>query len=349
METTPRDPSTAAAAEITQDVKPVALVAGASRGLGLLIARELAANGFRTVVCARHRDELDRAVALMTQWGYAADSYVCDVSDHQAVEDMVARVAEDIGVVEVGVSVAGVIHVGPLASMRREHFEEAVGIMAWGPVNLALAVLPGMRSLGHGRIATITSIGGMVSVPHLLPYSTAKFAAVGFSRGLRAELAGSGITVTTVVPGLMRTGSHLRATFTGAQKREYAWFAPSASLPLLSMDAERAAAKIVRGVLRGRSIVMLTPLTKVGARVSGVAPTTTTALLGACARLLPSAPGPTATVEGQDARKMLSSRIVEGLTTLGTRAARRFNEPRVGADAGDGASRRADGAEAGRA
>jgi NAD(P)-dependent dehydrogenase (short-subunit alcohol dehydrogenase family) len=110
------------------------------------------------------------------------------------------------------------------------------------PVRLALAALPVMRAQGHGRIVTVTSIGGKLSVPYLLPYSTAKFAAVGFSEGLRAELGGGPVTVTTVVPGLMRTGSHVRAEFAGRKNQEFTWFSLGASLPLISMDAERAAA-----------------------------------------------------------------------------------------------------------
>jgi short-subunit dehydrogenase len=184
-----------------------------------------------------------------------------------------------------------------------------------------------MRARGRGRFGTIASIGGLVSVPHLLPYSTAKFGAVGFTNGLRAELAGTGVTATTVAPGLMRTGSHLRAEFTGDAAAEYAWFAPGASMPLVSMDAERAAARIVRGILRGRSIVILTPLAKVGARVQGVAPATTAAAMGVVARLLPSGPGrPTATVEGRAALRRLSSTLVERLTVWGNRAAARNNE-----------------------
>ena len=109
-------------------------------------------------------------------------------------------------------------------------------------------------------------------MPHLLPYSTAKFGAVGFTQGLSAELAGTGVTVTTVAPGLMRTGSHLRATFTGNHGAEYAWFAAGASMPLVSMDAERAARKIVDGVLGGRPMVVLTPLAKLGIRVAGAGP-----------------------------------------------------------------------------
>ena len=77
---------------------------------------------------------------------------------------------------------------------------------------------------GSGRIANITSIGGKVAIPHLVPYACAKFAAVGFSEGIRAELAKDRIKVTTVVPGLMRTGSHANAIFKGDHRKEYGWF-----------------------------------------------------------------------------------------------------------------------------
>jgi NAD(P)-dependent dehydrogenase (short-subunit alcohol dehydrogenase family) len=311
--------------------QPIALVAGGSRGLGLLIARELATRGHRLVVCARDTTELEVAATDLEGRGAQVHTEVCDVSDNASVQTMVSRVEARLGPVEVLVVVAGVIQVGPLESLERPHFEQAVGTMLWGPVNCALAVAPRMRDRGRGRIATITSIGGFVSVPHLLPYSTAKFGAVGFTQGLRAELAGTGVTVTTVAPGLMRTGSHLRATFTGDHAAEYAWFAAGASLPLVSMDAERAAAKIVDGVLRGKPLVVLTPLAKVGMRVAGVAPATTMRVMDLVARLLPSAPadGVTGTVEGREAEQRLgpgAARIMRGVTVLGERAARRFNE-----------------------
>ena len=307
--------------------RPVALVAGGSRGLGLLIARELGRRGFQPVLWARDAAELDRAVRALKDDDIDAAAMVCDVSDHVLVEQQVGRIEDELGPIEVVVHVAGVIQVGPLSSLTREHFEQAIDIMQWGPINLALAVVPRMRARGRGRFGTIASIGGLVSVPHLLPYSTAKFGAVGFTNGLRAELAGTGVTATTVAPGLMRTGSHLRAEFTGDAAAEYAWFAPGASMPLVSMDAERAAGKIVSGILRGRSIVILTPLAKVGARIQGVAPATTAAVMGLAARLLPSGPGePTATIEGHDARGRLNSRLVERLTTWGNRAAARNNE-----------------------
>ena len=97
--------------------------------------------------------------------------------------------------------VAGVIQVGPLASMSRVHFEQAVSVMLWGPVNVALTVAQQMQARRRGRIGIVTSVGGLIPVPHLLPYSTAKFGAVGFSSGLRPELAGTGVKVTTIAPG----------------------------------------------------------------------------------------------------------------------------------------------------
>jgi short-subunit dehydrogenase len=306
-------------------------VAGASRGLGLLIARELADRGHRVVVSSRDADALEQAAADLRRSGAEVHTEVCDVADNAAVTAMVSRIEARLGPIETLLTVAGIIQVGPLDALERSHFEEAVGTMLWGPVNCALAVAPRMRDRGRGRIGTITSIGGFVSVPHLLPYSTAKFGAVGFTQGLSAELAGTGVTVTTVAPGLMRTGSHLRATFTGNHGAEYAWFAAGASMPLVSMDAERAARRIVDGVLDGRPMVVLTPLARLGIRVAGLAPATTVRLMGVMSRVLPSAPagGTTGTIEGREAEQRLggaAARVVRGVTVLGERAARRFNE-----------------------
>jgi NAD(P)-dependent dehydrogenase (short-subunit alcohol dehydrogenase family) len=306
---------------------PVALVAGASRGLGLLIARELLSRDHTVVICARDREEVDEAARLLDRSGERVFSYACDVSDAQAVQAMVQWTEAEVGPVEVAIHVAGVIQVMPLQSTRLEHFEEALAIMTLGPVHLALAVLPGMRERGRGRIGTVASIGGAVSVPHLLPYSTAKFGAVGFARGLSAELAGTGITSTAIIPGLMRTGSHLNAEFGGDTAAEYAWFAPGASLPLITMNAERAAERIVKGVLDGRNQVVLTPIAQVGMRVAGVAPSLTTELMKVMARLLPDASGRSGeVVEGHAARRRLGSQMVERLTTLGTRAAHDLNQ-----------------------
>lgn len=310
---------------------PVALVIGASRGLGLLIARELGTRGHRVVIAARDSDTLARAAELLGEQGVSASTEVCDVTSPDAVTAMVERVETEVGPIEVMLHVAGVIQAGPLESMTRDHFSQAIDVMLWGPINASLATLVPMRRRKRGKIGIVSSIGGLVSVPHLLPYSTAKFGATGFSRGLRAELAGTGISVTTITPGLMRTGAHLHSLMVGDQPAEYAWFSASASLPLISMDADVAAAKIVDGVLAGRANVVLTPLAKLGMRIHGVAPSTTAVVMGLAARLLPSAPttGSDETIEGWQAEERLppvAAAVVRRLTTWGARAADRNNE-----------------------
>lgn len=314
----------------SHDSAPIALVAGASRGLGLLVARELGERGHRVVICARDEDELLSGAALLKQRGIDVYPRVCDVTDRDQVRAMVADVEATVGPIHTVVTVAGIILVGPLESMPEDSFTDAVNTMLWGPIHLALAVLPQMRARRTGHIGTVTSIGGLVSVPHLLPYSTAKFGAVGFSEGLSAELAGSGVTSTTIIPGLMRTGGHLHAQFAGQQTHEYAWFATAGSLPLVAMDAERAASKMVDAVLAGKPTVILSPLAKIGARVHGLAPATTVRAMGVAARFLPRAPrqGSAGFIPGAEADQRLDSRLLGTLTRLGQAAAHRFNEIR---------------------
>jgi short-subunit dehydrogenase len=311
---------------------PVALVAGASRGLGLLIARELGRQGYSLMICARTEDELARGADQLRAAGCTVVTARCDIANAPAVEELVERTERELGPIEVLVCVAGVIQVGPLQSLNRSHFTSAINVMLWGPINTSLAVVPRMRERGRGHIGIITSLGGLISAPHLLPYSTAKFGAVGFARGLRSELSGTGVSVTTVAPGLMRTGSHLRATFVGNQGREFAWFGTAASLPLLSMDAERAAERMVRAILRGQSVLITTPLAQIAPRVDALFPRAASALLSLTARLLPNHPGAGsdgATIEGWQAAKKLPAAtrlVVDQLSRLGRTAARRFNE-----------------------
>ena len=133
------------------------------------------------MICARSGDELVTAAELLRADGHQVSTEVCDVSDESGVAALVDRTERELGPVEVLVCVAGIIQVGPLASLNRAHFTAAVDTMLWGPINTALAVVPGMRARGRGRIGIITSVGGLISAPHLLPYSTAKFGAVGFA------------------------------------------------------------------------------------------------------------------------------------------------------------------------
>jgi Short-chain dehydrogenases of various substrate specificities len=237
----------------------VALITGASRGLGLALARHCAELGCDLVICARDEGELHAAAAELSRRGARVLPVVCDVGDEQQVARMVAQANSHFGRIDLLFNVAGIITVGPLETQTLDDFEEAMRVMFWGIVYPTLAVLPQMIARGGGHIANVTSIGGKVSVPHLVPYNCAKFAAVGFSEGIHAELRRHGIFVTTVVPGLMRTGSHRNAYFKGDHRAEYTWFSLGATLPLVSMDADRAARSMVRAVRRRQAEIILTP------------------------------------------------------------------------------------------
>jgi len=205
-------------------------------------------------------------------------------------------------------------------------FKAAMDVMYWGTVYPSLAVLPQMQARGQGRIVNITSIGGKVSVPHLVPYSCAKFAAVAFSEGLRAELAADGIVVTTIVPGLMRTGSHLNAEAKGNQDGEWVRFALAASLPLISMDAEQAAREIVAATRRGEAERILSLPATLLARFHGLFPGTTANLLSLVNRwLLPTNVAPSS-ARGMEIQQRIQSRLFTWATTWGRSAARRFHE-----------------------
>src|SRR5690606_35973931 len=137
------------------------------------------------------------------------------------------------------------IQVGPLEVQTQEDFEDAMQVHFWGPFYAMQNVIPEMRARGEGKIVNISSIGGKVAVPHLAPYCASKFALAGLSGAMNAELAKDGIDVTTVCPGLMRTGSHINAIFKGKNEQEFALFSIANALPVASVSAESAAGEIV--------------------------------------------------------------------------------------------------------
>lgn len=226
------------------------LITGGSRGLGLAMAHECARAGARVAICARDQRELEIAGQQLQALGAEVLAIPCDITDRDDVLKMVNEVKARFGQIDVLINNAGVIQVGPIESQTITDFQEAMDIMFWGIVYPTLAVLPEMIRRRHGYIGNVTSIGGKIAMPHLVPYDSAKFAAVGFSEGLHAEVAKYGIKVTTICPGLMRTGSYLNAYFKGQNRQEFTWFALGATTPGVAMNARRAARKIVNAIRR---------------------------------------------------------------------------------------------------
>jgi NAD(P)-dependent dehydrogenase (short-subunit alcohol dehydrogenase family) len=272
-------------------VGQVVLIAGASRGLGLVMAHEFAAEGCRLALCARDPESLEKARRELEEAGAEVIALPCDVADPAQVRSMVARVMDHYGCVDVLVNNAAIMQVGPVAAMPRDEFERAMAVNFWGAYNTIAEVAPEMRARGYGRIVNVTSMGGKVSLPHMVPYCCGKFAMVGLSEGLAVELAKDGIKVTTVVPGLVRTGSQVNAFYRGDPEKEWSWFTLSGANPLNSMSAARAARRIVRAAARGERQVTLSWPAHLLVGVHGIAPGLNIRALAFANRLLPTATG----------------------------------------------------------
>jgi NAD(P)-dependent dehydrogenase (short-subunit alcohol dehydrogenase family) len=274
-------------------------------------------------VCARDAGEVERARVELSRTApvLAAE---CDLTDRAQVESLVRRVEQTLGPIDVLVNNAVIIQVGPAEEMTLGDFDRAMATHFFAPLQLIWAVLPQMRRRKGGRIVNISSVGGRLPAPHLLPYVASKYALTGLSEGLSVELAKAGIRVTTVCPGLMRTGSPGGALFKGQHRREYAWFKLSASLPLVTLSSQRAAQKILDACERGRAELILTPAASLGARLHGAWPELTVRILRAVNALLPG-PGGIHTAETRG--RQSETRFSRMWGVASDRAAAANNEP----------------------
>lgn len=177
------------------------VITGGSRGLGLVLARQFAAAGARITICSRDSHELARAIAELHEGGTHVAAVECDVADRSRVREFLAIARQRNGPIDVLVNNAGVIQVGPFESMLEADYEESLRVHFWASLYASLEVIPEMKARGCGRIVNIASIGGKIAVPHLLPYTVGKFALVGFSNGLREEVARHGIQSPRSVRG----------------------------------------------------------------------------------------------------------------------------------------------------
>ena len=308
----------------------VVLVTGGSRGFGLALAEEYGRRGARLILTARNPEELEsaRKKLLAAKIGLREEdvaTFPCDLTDAEQTKKMMEQAEARFGGIDVLVNNAGIISVGPVENQSLAAFRGAMDSNFYTMLHTTLAVLPQMLERRNGSIVNITSIGAKLAVPHLLPYSASKFAALGFSQGLHAELRSKGIRVTTVCPGLMRTGSHTHALFTGDRDREYRWFSLSASLPFLSTSARSAARQVVQATEEGRTEITITPQALLVATLAQAFPACTAAVMHRVTAL--ALPKP---LNGSD-QSLVPGRDVRGkelmpFLMLGRQAARRYNE-----------------------
>lgn len=301
----------------------VVLITGGSRGLGIAMARQFLKKGAKVALLARDAEELERAKQLLAGHGVVFIK-PCDVRDQAQAQQTVQDIQQQLGDIDVLVNNAGTITVGPMDSMTVDDYREALDIFFWAPLYMTLAVLPQMRKKRSGRIVNISSIGGKISVPHLLPYCTGKFAMAGWSEGLRAELAKDNIRVTSVFPGLMRTGSPRNAEFKGKHRAEYTWFLLSDATPGFSINADRAARQIVTACEYGRAELVVSLPAKIAVKAHALFPNLSSIALRLSNQLLPEAKGGEAVAKkgAQSATAITDS----WLTTLDEHAANKNNQ-----------------------
>ena len=299
------------------------LITGGARGLGLALARRFAAEGARLILVSRTRAELERAGHELLAAGAEVLTFAADLRSRNEIACLAAHVLEVVDHIDVLVNNAGVIQRAPVAHATIEDFQESLDIHFWAPLHLIRATLPHITR-GDGRIINISSIGGRIAVPHLVPYCVGKFALAALSDGLHAELAKDGISVLTATPGLIRTGSHRNVKVRGDHLAEARWFALATATSLTSMDVDRAAAEIVEASRRRRARV--TPgIQARGAQIVDVlAPETVAGIMALVAHWLPEPDGSAAAREARWSRDLDLGWIA---SLLSSDAAARMNQP----------------------
>jgi short-subunit dehydrogenase len=306
----------------------VVLITEASRGLGLAIAEEFGNRGAKLAITASDASELERArTLLVSKSAVGAEDILAlyhDLHRPEEAKRLVREIVARFGRIDILVNNAGVIKIGPIEGETVEDFRQVMDENFFFGLECTLAVLPQMLEGGAGHIVNITSIGGKVALPQMLPYTASKFAAVGFSEGMNAELRSKKIYVTTVCPGLVRSNSHFNAGLATDAAREFRWLSLAVGFPGVSTSVRSAARKIIRAVISRKSEITISPLAIFAARLGNVCPTATMRAMHFVKFALPSsASGPKAICRGNEAQ----GGSVRPAIFLSQATVRRHNQP----------------------
>ncbi|MCG5468340.1 3-oxoacyl-ACP reductase FabG [Micromonospora sp. LAH09] len=187
--------------------QPVAIVTGATSGIGLSITRRLAAGGHRVFICSRHDEELSATIKALRDEGFEVDGQSCDVSVPDDIRRFVTAAVARYGPVDVLVNNAGRSGGGATAEITDELWFDVINTNLNSVFLMTKEALKvgGMLERGRGRIINIASTGGKQGVVHAAPYSASKHGVVGLTKALGLELARAGITVNAVCPGFVET------------------------------------------------------------------------------------------------------------------------------------------------
>ena len=183
----------------------VAVVTGAGSGIGLGVARRLAADGHAVALLDLDRDHVQKASAELCEQGHAASGHEVDVADRGAVERVYASVRRDIGPVTVVVTSAGIEAFDPVGDITPEKWDRVLAVNLTGTFTCVQLAIPDMIEAGWGRIVTISSSSAQSGAPNMAHYVASKGGVIGLTKAFARELAGHGITANTIPPTIVDT------------------------------------------------------------------------------------------------------------------------------------------------
>ncbi len=183
----------------------VALVTGGSYGIGFAIANGLSAAGATVVFNDINQELVDKGLAAYEEAGIKAHGYVCDVTDEDAVQDMVKKIADEVGVIDILVNNAGIIRRIPMIEMESKDFRKVIDVDLVAPYIVAKAVIPGMMEKGHGKIINICSMMSELGRETVSAYASAKGGLKMLTRNICAEYGGANIQCNGIGPGYIAT------------------------------------------------------------------------------------------------------------------------------------------------
>jgi 3-oxoacyl-[acyl-carrier protein] reductase len=186
--------------------QPVAVVTGASRGIGAAVAVALARSGFAVHLVSRRTDLMEVVARAIRSAGGRATVHECDLADRSAVTELGTRLVGELRVVDAVVNNAGVVHVGGIEDQGGAAWDEVLTVDLWSAFELTRLLLPALeRSSSHPSVVNVGSVLGLLASPGTTSYNVAKGALHHLTRSLAVELGPSGTRVNAVAPGYIRT------------------------------------------------------------------------------------------------------------------------------------------------
>ncbi|MDF5725612.1 MAG: SDR family NAD(P)-dependent oxidoreductase [Rhizonema sp. PD37] len=202
-------------------MSPTILITGGSHGIGKATALLFARKGYDLVLAARHIESLESVAQEVQSLGHIAPLIVkCDLRDPLQVDTLVQKALDHHGHIDVLVNNAGIFAEGPVEQFSLSDWHQVIDLNLWGYIYTINALLPHFLQRKTGTIVNISSIGGKVPTPYLVPYCTSKFAITGLTEAMHTELKPKGVHVCGIYPNVIKSNFLERAIFRGKNEQD---------------------------------------------------------------------------------------------------------------------------------